>query len=146
MRDLFDVWRADLLFTLRHHDEVHRHFLSRTTDRMQRRQKGGLWSLLIHGTASDNHFAERRLVDQPRFRRRRRPLRRIELFHVVHEVKTDRFRPARIKLGEYTRLPLCINHGRLLKSGIAGEFRHVFRAVRVTAILRGDRHLTDPIL
>ena len=91
-------------------------------------------------------FAQRRFVHQPRFGRRRSPLRRIELFHVVHEIKADRFRRAGIERGEHARLSVSANDIRPLKSRFARQLRHIFRAFRITAVLRRDRHLMDPIL
>ena len=113
---------------------------------MQRRKKRSLRSFLIHRAASDNRFSKRRLVDDSRFGRRRRPFRRIELFHVVHEIKADRFRRAGIESCEHAWLAIGIDHCRLLKSGIARQLRHVIRAFRISAVLRRNRHLRNPIL
>src|SRR5206468_10326869 len=103
-------------------------------------------SLLVHRTATDHHLAERRLIHDPRFRWRRRPFRRVKLFHVVHEIKSDRFRRARIEGGEYARLAIGVDYRRLLETGIARELRHVLRTLGIAAVLRRDRYLPDSIL
>ena len=146
MHELSNVRRTDLLLAFRHQHQVHRHLLSRAANRMQRREERRLRSLLIHRAATDHHFAQPRFVHDSRFERRRRPFRRIELFHVVHEIKPDRLRRARIERREHARLSIRVDHRRLLKSRIARQFRHVLRAFRIPAILRRDRHLLDPIL
>ena len=103
-------------------------------------------SFLVHRAASNHHFAQRRFVHDSRFSRRRRPFRGVELFHVVHEIQPNRFRRACIERREHARLAIRVNHRRLLKSRVARELRHVLRALRISAILRRDRHLADPIL
>src|SRR5207247_9070214 len=47
---------------------------------------------------------------------------------------------------EYAQLIVWLDHCSLLKSRVARELRHVFGTFRVTAVLRRDRHLSDPIL
>ena len=85
-------------------------------------------------------------VHDSRFGRRRRPLRRIELLHVVHEIEPDRFRRAGIERREHARLAVGVDYRRLLKSRIARELRHVLRAFGISAILGSDRNLRNPIL
>ena len=138
--------RTDFFFALRHHHQIDRHFLVRATDRMQRSEKRGFRSLLIHCAPADNRFSERRLVYQARLGRRRRPLRRIELFHVVHEIKADRFRGTGIERRKHAWLSIGVDHCRLLKARVARELGHVIRAFGISAVLRRNRHLTDPIL
>src|SRR5207247_8735816 len=106
------------------------------TDRMQRSEKRGFRSLLIHCAPADNRFSERRLVYQARLGRRRRPLRRIELFHVVHEIKSDRFRGTGSERSKHAWLPIGVNHFRLLKSRVARELGYVIRAFGISAVLR----------
>ena len=89
---------------------------------------------------------KRRFVHDSRFGRRRRPLRRIELFHIVHEIEPDGFRRTGIERREHAGLAICVDYRRLLKSRIARELRHVLRAFRISTVLRRDRHLRDPIL
>ena len=144
--ELWNVRRTDFFFAFGHHHQVHRHLFPRASDRMQRSKERRFRSFLIHRAAPDDHLAQRRFVHDSRFRRRRRPFRRIELFHVVHEIKPDCFRCARIERREYARFSVGVDHRRLLKSRIARQLRHVLRAFRISAILRRDRHLPDPIL
>jgi hypothetical protein len=101
---------------------------------------------LIHRAASHEHFAEIRLIDDSRFPRGRRPFRRVRLFHIVHEIKADGLFRARVEGRENCRFPIALDPRRLLKSGVAREVDHVFRAFRVAAILGRDRDLFDPIL
>ena len=113
---------------------------------MQGREKCCLRSLLIHRAASDDYFAQWRFVHDSRFSRRRRPFRRIELFHVIHEIEPNRFLRAGFERREHARFPISIDHRRLLKSRVARQLRHVIRAFGITAVLGGDRHLRNPIL
>ena len=144
--ELRNVWRTNFLFAFGHHHQAHGHLLSRAADRMECRQERCFRSFLIHHTAAEDYFAQLRFVYDSRFGRRRRPLRRIELFHVIHEIEANRFRRACIQCCEHTRFPAGVDHRRLLKSGITREFRHVLRAFRISAILRRDRDLPYPVL
>ena len=144
--ELRNVRRTDFLFAFGDQHQVHRHLLAGAANRMQRGEERRFRSFLIHRAATDDHFAQRRFVDDSRFGRRRRPFRRIELFHVVHEIEADRFRRAGVERREHARLAVGVDHRRLLKSRIARELRHVLGAFGIAAILGRDRHLRDPIL
>src|SRR5256886_7973044 len=133
-------------FAFGYHHQVHRQFLARTANGMQRCEERCFRSFLVHRATADDHLPQRRFVHYSRFGRRRRPFCRIELFHVVHEIKTDSFRSTCIKRREYAGFAVRVDHRCLLKSCIASELSHVFRAFRIAAVLRRDRHLSDPIL
>ena len=113
---------------------------------MQRRKESGFRPFLVHRAATDDYFPQGRFVHDSRFRWRRRPLGRVELFHVVHEIKPGSFWRTGIKRREYARFTVRVDHRRLLKSRIARQLRHVLRAFRISAILSRDRYLSDPIL
>src|SRR4029453_3888434 len=144
--ELRDVRRTDLLFAFGHQHQVYRHLLSRTANRVQSSEERRFRSLLVHRATSNHDFSKWRFVHNPRFGRRRRPLRRIELFHIVHEIEPDRFRRTGVERREHAGLAVCVNYHRLLKSRIAREFRHVLRTLRISTVLRRDRNLRNPIL
>ena len=60
MRELFDVRRADFLFAFGNHHQIHRYFLVRPSNRVQRGQKRRFRSFLIDRTATDDRFAQPR--------------------------------------------------------------------------------------
>jgi hypothetical protein len=78
-------------------------------------------------------------------RRRERPLGRIELLDVVHEVQPDGVRGARIERCEDAGLALGLDHRGLLETGVARQLGHAFGAVREAAVLRGNRWRGDPV-
>ena len=144
--DLREVRRSDLLLPLAHEDEVHGELLARCLERMQRGEQGNLRSLGVGRTTSDNDGANAGPIDQPPLERRRRPLARIELLHVVHEVDAQRRIRAGIQRGEHPRLALGRDDLDALESGVARQPRHVLRALRVIQVFGGDRRQCDPVL
>ena len=113
---------------------------------MQDREERSFRSLLVYRATPDDYFAQWRFVHNSRFGRRRRPFRRIELFYVVHEIKPNRFWCARIESREHSRFAVGVDHRCLLESRIARQLRHVLRTLGISAVLRCDRHLPDPVL
>src|SRR6185436_11522257 len=61
--DLAEVRRSDLFLAFGDEHQVHRHFLPRPLDRVQRREERGLRPLLIHRAATDQHLPESGPVD-----------------------------------------------------------------------------------
>ena len=113
---------------------------------MQRRQERGLRSFLVDGPAADDDFAEPGFVHEGGFKRRRGPLGRISLLHVVHVVKAQRFRGARIQSGEDSRLAVGGDLCRLLEACFAQHTHHHVAALVHAAIFGSDGWLPDPIL
>ena len=113
---------------------------------MQGGEERRLGAFLIDRAAADDNLAEARLVDQLGFERRRRPLGRIELFDVVHEVEADGLLRASIERGEDAGLAFGLDHRGLLETGVARELGHVLRAFFRVAVFRGDRRQRDPVL
>jgi hypothetical protein len=120
--------------------------LARIADGVQRRQKRGFRSFLIDGSAADYHFAKPGLVNERRFKWRRRPLGRIHLLHVIHKVKTERSSCAGIQHREYSRLAIGRNFGNLRESGGAQHFHGQLTTFIHATVLGGDRRLPDPRL
>ena len=133
-------------FAFRDQHEINRHFLIRAANRVQRRKKRGLRSFLVYGAATNDRFAEGCLINESRFGRWRRPFCGIELFHVVHKVKANRFRRPSIERCEHARLAVSVDNLSLLKSSVARQLGNVLCAFGITAVLRRDRHLCDPVL
>jgi len=144
--DLGEMRRADLLFAFSHHDQVDRQFLPGATDGMQSRQKRRLGALLINGAASNQHFAEAGFVHHARFPGWRRPLRRVNLLHVVHEIEPQCPRRSRIERGKDSGLAVGGNFRDLLEACIAKHLHGELATFVHSAILRGNRGLLDPRL
>ena len=113
---------------------------------MQRGKERCFRTLLVNGAAPDHDFAESGFVHQSGFERRRRPLSGIGLLHVVHVVKAQRFRGARIQSGEDSRLAVGGDFCSLLKARFAQHTHHHVAAFVHAAILGGDGWLADPVL
>src|SRR5206468_303218 len=141
--ELRDMRRTDLLFAFRDHYEIDRQFLSRAANCVQRRNERCFRSFLVHRATTNHHFSKWRFVHDSRFGRRRRPLRWIELFHIVHEIEPDGFRRTGVERREHAGLAVGVDYRRLLKSRIARELRHVLRALWISTVLRRDRNLPD---
>jgi hypothetical protein len=144
--ELRDVRRADLLFAFGDENEIDRQLFPSSLDGVKCRQHRGFGPLLVHRSAADDRLSHPRLVVDPRFERRRGPLRRVELLDVVHEVQPDRLRSTGVERREHARLAVGLDHGRLLKAGVLGELRHALRPIRVAAVLGRDRRCRDPVL
>src|SRR5581483_9937479 len=78
--------------------------------------------------------------------RRGRPLGRVCLFYVVHEIQPQGPRSARIEGGENAGLPGCRNLRDFTKSGVAKETHGQIAAFGHPSILGRDRGLLDPLL
>jgi hypothetical protein len=146
LRHLLEVRRADLLLALRHQHEVDGHLAAGAADGVQGGQEGGLGSLLVDGPAPHHRLAQARLVHDGRVPGRRRPLRGVDLLHVVHEVEADGARRARVQRGEDARMAVGRNLGHRLEARLAGEAHHHLAALGHPAVLRRDRRLLDPLL
>ena len=86
------------------------------------------------------------LVDDARLQRRRRPLRRVVLLDVVHEVQADRGRRAGIERGEHAGLAVGLDDLDVLEAGLARQLRHVLGALLGVEVLGRDRRQRDPVL
>ena len=113
---------------------------------MERREKGPFRTLLVHGAAADDGLAEAGLVHQPRFPRRGRPLRGIDLLHVVHEVEAERPWRAGVEGREDARFSVGADPVRALKSRVAEELDHQAQTLLAADVFGGDGGLPDPVL
>ena len=113
---------------------------------MQRGDEGRFRPFLIHGAAAHDDLAEAGLVHERGIPRRRRPLGRIHLLDVVHEVEAEGLGRARVERREDPRLTVAGDLRDLLKSGVAEHPHRQIAAFVHPAILGGDRRLFDPFL
>ena len=144
--NLGKVRRANLFFAFADQHEVHRRFLSRGFERAQRAEKGSLGTLLIHGTATHADLAQPLFIDDLSFQRRRGPLGRIKLLHVVHEVNADGGGRARIDDSEDAGLAGGRDNFDVGEPGLARQLRHVIGSLWIVAVFRSDRRQRDPVL
>ena len=121
-------------------------FTFRGFERAQRAEERSLGTFLVHRTASHADLAQTFLVDDLAFERRRRPLRRIELLHVVHEVNADRRGRAGVDDSEDAGLAGGGHDLDVGESSLASQLRHVLRTLRIVAVLGRDRRQRDPFL
>src|SRR5439155_13696585 len=103
-------------------------------------------TLLVHGPAANDGLAEAGLVDQPRFPGRRRPLRGIDLLHVVHEVEAECRWCAGVEGREDARFSVGADPVRALESRVAEELDHKAQTILAADVLGGDGGLPDPVL
>src|SRR5206468_1642433 len=96
--------------------------------------------------AADEHFAKAWLVHQRRFPRGRRPLRRIDLLDVVHEIKTNASGRTSIERCEDTGLAIGRHAFDLLKARVAKKLHGQFAAFGHAAIFGSDGWLMNPLL
>ena len=61
---------ANLLLPFGYKYKIHRKFLARVANRMQRGEKRRLGPLLIHGATAHQDFSESRLIHERRYERR----------------------------------------------------------------------------
>lgn len=141
-----EVWRGDLLFALADEDYVDGEGFSCGLEGVKGGQDSGLRAFGVGGSATDDHLAQAGLVDEPRFERRRGPLCWIELLDVIHEVDREPGGSADIDGGEDPRLARRWDDFNVLETCIVSELRHILRALRIVAILGGDRRQCNPIL
>src|SRR5437773_1316926 len=133
--DLGKVGRPDLLLTLRHEHEVERGLAARAADGVQRREERGFRALLVHRAATHQHLAEFGPVHQGRLPRWRRPLRRIRLLHVVHEIEAQGARRAGIERREDAGLAVGGDLRHLIESRLP---QHLSRAATCPPLLAGS--------
>lgn len=120
--------------------------LPRRFERVQGSQECCLRAFLVYGSAPDADLAESLLLHDARFQRRRRPLRGIELLHVVHEVDPDTGSRAGIEQAKDAWLAGCGDDLHIGEAGLARQLGHVFRPLRIVAVLGSDRRQRDPVL
>src|SRR6266700_7199292 len=113
---------------------------------MQRRDERRLGSFLVYSASSYEDGAKFWFFYQLRVPRRRRPLGRINLLYVVHEVEAERAGCARIERGENSGLAVGRNFGDFTKSGFAEETHREVAAFADTPILRRNGWLVNPLL
>ena len=146
LHDLGKVRRADLLFAFADQHEVYRQLYFRLFESAQCAEERSLGTFLVHRAATDADLAQTLLVDDLAFQRRRRPLGRIELLHVVHEVNADRRGRARIDDSEDAGLAGGRDDFDIGESSLASQLRHVLRTLRIVAVFGGDGRQRDPLL
>jgi hypothetical protein len=140
------VRRTYFLFTFADEHEVYRQLYFRLFESTQRAEKGRLRSFLVHRAATHADLAEPGLVDDLAFERRRRPLRGIELLHVVHKVNANRRGRACIDDSEDAGLAGGRDDFDIGESSLASQLGHVLRTLWIVAVLGRDRRQRDPLL
>ena len=144
--DLPEVRRSDLFLAFRDEHEVDRHLLPRPLDCVERGEERCLRPLLIHRAAADEDLSESGLVDDRGFKWRRRPLRRIGLLHVVHEVNRDGRRGPRVERREDTGVTVGFDTRGFLEARVAREPHHQIAALVHATIFRGEGRVLHPVL
>src|SRR5436309_864312 len=132
------MWRADLFFSLGDQNQVDWQLASGCADSMKRRNERCFWPFLVDGSAADEDSSEVRFFDQLRIPGRRTPLRRVNLLHVVHEIKTERLGCAGVQDRKDSRLAVSGNFRDFTKSGFAEETHGEIAAFADATILRCD--------
>jgi hypothetical protein len=102
--NLRKVGRTNLFFTFTDKHEIHRQLCSRSLEGMKSAEEGRFGTFLVHSASADADPAQPFLVHDPPFERWRRPLRWVELFHVVHKIDADGSRRTCIQSAEDPRL------------------------------------------
>ena len=143
--DLLEVRRADFLLALADEHEVDRQLLFGGLERVQRGEAGHLRALGVGGAAADHDLADAGTIDDASFERRRAPLLRVVLLHVVHEVDRQRGGRAVVERGEDAGLARGRDDVDAREPGVAGELRHVLGALRIVEVLGGDGRQRDPV-
>ena len=138
--------RSDLLFAFSDEHQVHRRLAAGATQRMQSGQKRRLRTFLVHRAAPDQHLAESGLVDDARFPRRRRPLARIDLLHVVHEVEAERPGRACVERREHSGKTIRRDALGALESRVLQHAQEELNAFLATDAFRRNGRLVDPFL
>src|SRR5262249_54454668 len=91
MNDLREMGGADFLFAFGDEDEIYGELFTGGANCVERGEKCRFRTLLVHGSAADEHFADVGAVDYGGVERGRRPFFGIELLDVVHEIEADGF-------------------------------------------------------
>ena len=138
--------RADFFFAFGDEDQIHRELLAHAPDGMKRRQEGGLRALLVDCSPADDHFSQFGLIDQGGLEGRGRPLGRIDLLYVVHEIKAQSARCTGIEGGENSGMAVGRHLGYAVESGIAQHAHGQVATFVHAAILGGNRRLANPLL
>src|SRR5579864_4845219 len=99
------VGRTNFFFAFANQHEIHREFFPRRFECMECAKKGVFRTFLVHSAATDADLSQSFFVHDSTFERRRRPLRGIELFHVVHEIDADCGCCTAVQSAEDPRLP-----------------------------------------
>src|SRR6185369_17912657 len=127
-------------------DEVDGQLSAGRLERVERREKGVLGSLLVDRAPSNNRFALTRPVDDSRLEWRRRPFRRVVMLDVVHEVDTHAVLRACIEGCKDAGYAIGWDDVRALESRIEGEPAHVFCAFVDVALFGRNCRQCDPVL
>ena len=144
--DLSEVRRADFFLAFGDENQIHGQLAAGGFEGVQRGEPGGFGSFLIDGSAADQNFSEAGLVDQRGFKRRRGPLGRVGLLHVVHEIDADGFGRAGVERGEDSGMAVGRDFGHLVEAGVAQHAHHHVAAFGHAAIFGGDGGLANPVL
>ena len=144
--DLGEVRGADFLFAFADQHEVYRQLYFRLFESAQRAEECGLGAFLVDCATTDADSAQACLIDDLAFQRRRGPLGRIKLLHVVHEVNADSRRRARIDDSEDAGLAGGRYNLDIGEPSLASQLGHVLGALRIVAVLGRDGRQRDPLL
>src|SRR5262245_65863778 len=113
--------RADFLLAFRDQHQIDGQLAPRAPDSVKRCKEGRFWSLLVHSPASHQNFADAGSINERGIPRGRRPLSRVYLFHIVHEIETNSPRSACIERSQYAGLAIRRNFSHLTKTRVSKE-------------------------
>src|SRR6185503_12766803 len=139
--DLMEVGGTNFLLTLRHKNKVYWKLSPCGADGMKCGEERCLRAFLVHRATADDHLAKPRLVNNRGIPRWRRPLRRIHLLDVVHEIHADGLTRSRVESCEDAGMTFGWNFGDDAETSVAQQAHHQIAAFTDAAILRGNRWL-----
>src|SRR5437899_69270 len=113
---------------------------------MKRGQERCFRTFLVYSAASNDDRTKSGSVDEFGVPRRRTPLCRVSLLHVIHEVEAQSARSTRVERCEDARLAIGRNLGDLAKASIAQHAHGEITAFANAAVLSGDGGLSSPVL
>src|SRR5438309_10980890 len=109
MHDLREMRRTNLFLALGDEHQIHWQLTAAISKCVQGDEKRCLRSFLVYSAATHYYRSNPWFVDERSLPRRRRPLRRIGLLHVVHEIQPYGSWSTRVERGEDPRLALGRN-------------------------------------
>ncbi len=144
--DLGKMRRADFLFAFAYQHQIYRQLFPRRFESVERAEEGGFRAFLVHRAAAYADSSEAFFLHDLAFEGRRRPLRGIELFYVVHEIDAHGGGRSGVQDTEDPGLARRGDNLHVGESRVTCEFRHVFGTLGIVAVFGGDRGERDPIL